>query len=322
MPQESHAPRILHLEDDSNDAALIQFHLKTKKFPCVLTWVCGEADFRAALSRGDVDLILSDYRMPGYDGDRALRFVRENYPHLPFIMLTGELGEDRAIETLKRGATDYVLKGNLARLVPSIERSLREAALDDERRRAERELKSTKDQLTRELADMRRLHELNISLLEEEGIEPLLQRVLQACLELVGADKGNVQIYDEEAQGLAIAAQVGFGEEFLDHFRWVAAGRNCACGKALEEGRIVIRDVFTDERFEELRPFFEKEGLTSVVSSPLVGRARKLFGMLSVHFRRPHTLTQRELDLLDLYIQQAERVIASMRDAVVRRRAR
>jgi len=137
--------RILHLEDDSSDAALIQFHLKAKKFDCILKWVSTEADFKAALAQGGHDLILSDYRMPGFDGDQALQFVRTRYPHLPFIMLTGELGEDRAIETLKRGATDYVLKGNLARLVPSIERSLREARSQVERSRGEQEVRDLKD---------------------------------------------------------------------------------------------------------------------------------------------------------------------------------
>src|SRR5262249_37340304 len=139
MSQSIPRPAILHLEDDSNDAALISFHLKSKKFDCVITWVNCREDFARALSGGKYDLILSDHRMPGFDGDEALRFVRTNYEHLPFIMLTGELGEDRAIETIKRGATDYVLKGNLARLVPSIERALREARVEAERIRSEME---------------------------------------------------------------------------------------------------------------------------------------------------------------------------------------
>src|SRR5689334_11398686 len=113
-------PSILHLEDDSNDAELIRFHLRSKKFDCAITWVKSPQEFIRALGTGMFDLVLSDYRMPGFTGDEALHLVRMDHDHLPFIMLTGELGEDRAIETIKRGATDYVLKGNLARLVPAI----------------------------------------------------------------------------------------------------------------------------------------------------------------------------------------------------------
>lgn len=310
-------PRVLHLEDDPNDAALIRFHLKTKKFSCDLTWVSAEREFVSALAGGKFDIVLSDYRMPLYDGDKALRFVRDHYPNLPFIMLTGELGEDRAIETLKRGATDYVLKGNLARLIPSIERALRESAVDAERRRADKELKELKDVLARELSDMRRLHRLSVHLLEERGVEPLLKRVLEACIELLGAQKGTVQILDGAAGGLSIAAHAGFDDEFLEHFRWVQVGRNCACGKALEEARrFVIADVLADPRFSDLQPYFHKEKITSVVSTPLLGRDRKVFGMLSVHFQQPHMLAERELELLDLYVQQAERVIEARQDAM------
>src|SRR5687768_9126440 len=99
IPDPEAPPAILHLEDDPNDAALVRFHLRAKKFDCTITWVQTEAAFQSALAAGGVDLVLSDYRMPQYDGDQALRFVRTRYPHLPFIMLTGELGEDRAIET-------------------------------------------------------------------------------------------------------------------------------------------------------------------------------------------------------------------------------
>jgi CheY-like chemotaxis protein len=89
-------PSLLHLEDDSNDAELIKFHLRSKRFDCVITWVKSSAEFIEALETGTFDLVLSDYRMPGFTGDDALRVVRTGHTHLPFIMLTGELGEDRA----------------------------------------------------------------------------------------------------------------------------------------------------------------------------------------------------------------------------------
>lgn len=302
--------RILHLDDSGDDAALIRLHLKAKKLDCAVTWVSEEDAFKRRLDEGGVDIVLSDYRMPGFDGDQALRFVRERHPQLPFIMVTGELGEDRAIETLKRGATDYVLKGNLGRLVPSIERALREARAELERRRAEEELADLKERLALELADMRRLHDLSAELLHEDNPERMLGRVLKACLDLLGADKGNVQFFDAASGVLRIVAHSGFGPEFLREFEAVGLDRICACGRALATGRrIVVRDVAVDDDFVELRDAFRREGLSAVVSTPLMARDGTPFGMLSTHFSRPHVPSERDLRLLDLYIQQAERIL-------------
>src|SRR5262252_9725312 len=105
MPSAQDVLSILHLEDSSDDAVLISLRLKELKCPYSLQWVATPREFVDALADGGVHIVLSDYRMPGYDGDEALRFVRQNHGPLPFIMLTGELGEERAIETIKRGAT-------------------------------------------------------------------------------------------------------------------------------------------------------------------------------------------------------------------------
>ena len=120
--------RILYLEDSRADATLVEATLAESgldfEFKCVET----EAEFRAALQPGSWDVILSDYRLPSFDGMAALELARVQLPKVPFIFVSGGIGEERAIETLKAGATDYVLKDRLKRLVPSIERAVREAA--------------------------------------------------------------------------------------------------------------------------------------------------------------------------------------------------
>lgn len=95
------------------------------------------ANFIAALEQKNFDLILSDYTIPGFDGREALSLAREKCPHTPFIFVSGTIGEDTAIEALKNGATDYVLKHRLMRLIPAIDRALREAAAHAEHERAE-----------------------------------------------------------------------------------------------------------------------------------------------------------------------------------------
>lgn len=132
---------ILHLEDSSSDAELISHYVKRQWPTCTITHVQDGDEFQSALGKGGYDIILSDYRLPLYSGDQALKLARTVAPYTPFIMVTGELGEDRAIETLKLGATDYVLKDRLTRLIPAITRALDEATNSAKRRQAEIELR-------------------------------------------------------------------------------------------------------------------------------------------------------------------------------------
>ncbi len=121
------ALRILLLEDDPRDAEFVQDLLEANFPNCELTKVQTRAEFAAALEEDGLDLILADYKLPSFDGISALRLAQEIRPDLPFIFVSGTLGEEIAIEALKFGATDYVLKTGMARLVPSVERALREA---------------------------------------------------------------------------------------------------------------------------------------------------------------------------------------------------
>lgn len=117
---------ILCLEDDSRDAELIQEALEADGFTCHATRVETEADFIASLEQGTFDLILADYTLPSFDGLSALKIARQRWPRVPFIFVSGTLDEEVAIEALKVGATDYVFKTRLARIVPSVHRALRE----------------------------------------------------------------------------------------------------------------------------------------------------------------------------------------------------
>src|SRR6267142_6250601 len=129
--------RILHLEDDVRDTELVQATLEGEGIPANLTRVETEQDFFSRLNRGSCDLILADYTLPSFDGLSALRIAQQHSPQVPFIFVSGTLGEDVAIEALKTGATDYVLKTRLARLAPAVTRALGEAREKAERKRAE-----------------------------------------------------------------------------------------------------------------------------------------------------------------------------------------
>jgi PAS domain S-box-containing protein len=133
--------RILLLEDNANDAELIQALLEIDDRVNEVIHVQTRAEFVTALETGGIELILADYKLPSFDGLSALKLALIACPDVPFIFVSGALGEELAIEALKIGATDYVLKTRLSRLVPAVERALREARERAERKKAEEALR-------------------------------------------------------------------------------------------------------------------------------------------------------------------------------------
>jgi len=132
--------RILHLEDDPKDAELIQSTLEAEGIPCDITCVDNQTQFRGSLERNAFDLVLADYTLPTFDGISALRVAKDVSPDVPFIFVSGTLGEDIAVEALKLGATDFVSKTRLSRMAPAVRRALREASAEEALQKSERNL--------------------------------------------------------------------------------------------------------------------------------------------------------------------------------------
>ena len=128
---------VLYLEDSQNDADLATARLEVAGIGCEVKRVETRADFAAAIEQGGLDIVFSDFALPAFDGMSALELVRKQRPDLPFILLSGTLGEDLAIESLKNGATDYVLKQNLSRLAPAVRRAMRDVEARAECKRLE-----------------------------------------------------------------------------------------------------------------------------------------------------------------------------------------
>jgi signal transduction histidine kinase len=118
--------RALILEDQPIDAELAQRALADGGFRCIPTVAAGRAAFESAFAPGRFDLVLADYSLPDYTGLEALAFVRRSDVLVPFMLVSGALGEERAVEAVRAGATDYILKHGLARLAPAVRRALGE----------------------------------------------------------------------------------------------------------------------------------------------------------------------------------------------------
>lgn len=146
-PEERIGLRLLLLEDSQLDAELELRMLTHGGFSCETTCVSTPDDFRQALAHQDLDIVLADYNLPGFDGLAALSMSRALRPEVPFILVSGVVGEEFAVESLKAGATDYVLKSRLQRLAPVVSRALQERDDRKRARAAERQLRDAHDRL-------------------------------------------------------------------------------------------------------------------------------------------------------------------------------
>ncbi len=185
--------RVLTVEDSNDDVLLTMRELRRGGYEPVFERVDTQEAMKAALEAGKWDIVISDYVMPRFSGLKALRVLQESGHDLPFIIVSGKIGEDIAVGAMKAGAHDYIVKGNLARLVPAIERELRDAETRRQRRRADEELKRAYEDL--EIKVKERTAELsaaNEALKEEisqrrkaeEEREKLIRELQQALAEV------------------------------------------------------------------------------------------------------------------------------------------
>jgi diguanylate cyclase (GGDEF)-like protein/PAS domain S-box-containing protein len=221
--------RILSIEDNQDDFELIRARLHHERIECDLIRVETKADCISALKMGNLDLILSDYLLPSFDGSSALEIAKETCPEVPFIFVSGAIGEESAIESLKQGATDYVLKDRLSRLAPAIKRAINEAEERAKRRQAEEEIAKYNvdlEKLVRErTGELNEVNEeLRLELTERQKVEEALSRRELEFKALAENSPDIVQRFDKELRHLYINPAV---ERFLGIPHTTFIGRTC-----------------------------------------------------------------------------------------------
>ncbi len=204
--------RILHLEDSVPDAELVMAALQ-QEIPCRAERVETRPDFEAALDRGLFDIVISDFSLPSFDGLSALSISRAKAPDIPFLFVSGTIGEDRAIESLKAGATDYVLKHRLSRLVPAVRRAVEEKTERMARRQAERS-RAEAESLFRALFDQVAvgvaIEEINGSIAQSN---PVLTKLLgYSWGELKGRTLDEMTHLDDKANGGELLRELRAGK--------------------------------------------------------------------------------------------------------------
>ena len=279
--------RILHLEDNPNDADLIQAMLETEGIVSHVTRVETEADFFASLEQGGFDIILADYTLPSFDGLSALKITLEKCPDVPFIFVSGTLGEEVAIEALKIGATDYILKERLSRIVPSVHRALREAKERAERKRAEALL-----------AGEKRLLEM---IAKGNSLAMILDALCRLVEELSKGSLSSILLLDPDGKRLWHGAAPSLPKSYTDAidgaFIGPAAG---SCGTAAyRKEPVIVSDISQDPLWANYRDLALPHGLRACWSTPVLASDARVLGTFAIYSREPRSPTPQQQNIID-----------------------
>ncbi len=191
-------PRVLRtllLEDSQADARLVLHALRQSGFDVQSERVESESDYLAHLGSG-WDVILSDYNMPQFDALQALQLLREREPEIPFIIVSGTIGEDIAVQAMQQGAADYLLKDRLGRLGQAVTHALEQKRLRAEARQADQERRAAADAIAKQNERLRILHQIDRALIAAEGPEAIAAAALPALRELLGVPRAIVNLID------------------------------------------------------------------------------------------------------------------------------
>ncbi|NVO09166.1 MAG: response regulator [Bacteroidales bacterium] len=179
------ALNVLSLEDSILDFEIILEHLTSAGFSINITRVAKESEFTSSIRNNKYDIILADFNLHGFDGFAALKLCNEICPNTPFICISGSIGEEIAIDLMKQGAVDYILKDRLARLPSAVKRALDESKEKEIRRKAEEALQKKMDELQR-FYDLTIGRELKMIELKKEINELLKQMGKEEKYKIVG----------------------------------------------------------------------------------------------------------------------------------------
>src|SRR6266550_265775 len=279
--------RILHLEDNPNDAELIQATLESEGIVSHVTRVETQTDFFASIEQGGFDLILADYTLPSFDGLSALKIASEKCPDVPFIFVSGTLGEEVAIEALKIGATDYILKERLSRIVPSVHRALREAKERAERKRAEA-LLSEEKQLLEMIA-------------RGNSLSMILDALCRLVEELSKGSLASILLLDPDGirlwHGAAPSLPKSYIEAIDGGFIGPAAG---SCGTAAyRKEPVIVSDIATDPLWANYRDLALPHGLRACWSTPVLASDGRVLGTFAIYSREPRNPTPQQQSIIE-----------------------
>jgi putative nucleotidyltransferase with HDIG domain len=272
--------RILLVEDSEDDAHLLLRELQRSGFEVEWERVETEQAMRAALGHKKWDLVICDFSLPSFSAPRALELLQEIGIDLPFIIVSGTIGEEVAVNALKAGAHDFIIKGNFARLVPAIERELRESEVRRERKERERELEAIA-LVSAELRSARTFHDI-------------LSRLLDQAVALVEGEAGSIWLYDPVNEVVELRTRQGSTEHVLANSYRIGHG---IPGFVVQSGKPIISSEFAQD---ENIPRENRQGLPPRLGGACVPlhAEEQVVGVMLITVTLPRQLTAGEVRIL------------------------
>ncbi len=283
--------KILHLEDDPTDKELIKETLGGDNWHCNFDYAETEEEFTAHLKKADFDIILADLKLPDYDGFQALELAKELCPDKPFVFVSGEMGEETAVEAIKKGATDYVLKHNLFKLPTVIKRVLIEYDEKEKVNKAEKHI----EHLNRVLKSVRNVNQL---IVKEKDVRKLIQQSCNNLIENRGYNHAYIGLFDNKMQ-LTDLVHAGLGESFEILKKYLETNSFPTCWKNTlsAQGAIVIEDVENECRHCPLQVNEVISGNSSL--SIKLQHENKFYGFMTVSIPQEFVEEEEEKDLFE-----------------------
>lgn len=192
---------VLLLEDSDDDAQLVLRELRKAGYDLHYTRVDSLTSFRQELDDMRWQVVIADYSMPGFSGLEALKLMQEMELDLPFLLVSGTIGEDLAVAAMKAGAHDYLMKDNLARLVPAIGRELQETKERRARRLAEKELRRRAEELAA-------LHQASLTITETHDMNSLILTIIEQACQLMHTSGAGVSLCDPIKQEINVYEEI------------------------------------------------------------------------------------------------------------------
>lgn len=273
--------RILLIEDSEDDARLVLREMQRGGYEVEFERVETADAMRATLARQPWDLILCDFSLPHFSAPKALELLKESGYDLPFIIVSGTIGEESAVNALKAGAHDFIIKGNFARLIPAIQRELKEVEVRRERRERERELEA--------------IASVSSKLRTAKTLEEMLSQLLDQALKLVEAEAGSIWLYDPASETVELKTQQGWNDEYIKSSYKLGEG---IPGLVVKLGKAIVAREFRDN------PQVMGENRNQIPKG--IGGAcvplhaeDSIVGVMFINVTLPRELTKGEIRILD-----------------------
>lgn len=285
---------VLLVEDSEDDAQLLLRELKRGGYDVEFERVETANAMKAALSRQMWDVIICDYSLPQFSAPQALAVLKESGHDLPFIIVSGTIGEESAVSALKAGAHDFIVKGSMARLIPAIQREMKDASVRHERRQRERELEA--------------VALVSATMRSANTLDEMLPRLLDQTLKLIGTESGSIWLYDAANDSMNLVIQRS-GEE--NQITSANPGEDLP-GLVVKSGEAVIsREFHSDLRLPE---YIREHAPKSIggVCVPLNSN-ENVIGALCIYVPLPREITPGGVRILNALAEIGGNTIQRMR---------